>query len=130
MTHNYSIFKLTIPPSVNKVWLRGKHGSYMAPKYRAWLDAHGPVVKPEWPTMARDVSIAVEIIDGKGWRSDRDIDNIFKAVLDLLVKNKVILDDNCKIVKRLSVEFLNVADRKQPAYIQVTVEGLPSETQD
>ncbi len=119
----YQYFKLTVPPSVNKVWLRGKHGSYMAPKYRKWLDQNSKYIEVE-REFKEYVHVAIDIHGGKGWRMNRDIDNIFKAVMDLLVKCKVITDDCTKVVVKVAASYLPPSKRTELAYLKVCVEGI------
>ena len=48
----------------------------------------------------------MNITGGKGWRTNRDLDNCLKPVLDLLTALNIIEDDNCNLVNSLSVIFV------------------------
>lgn len=48
-----------------------------------------------------------------------DIDNKSKAILDALVKNSVILDDDCSYVRKLTLEHIPEADTAPGAYVTI-----------
>lgn len=91
---------LTIPapPSVNELFANGKPGKtgrFKTPKYKAWLSEAGWMIREQ---MVRDDNAPmrgrVVVILGVERKSlAADIDNRCKAVLDLLVAQRVIEDD-------------------------------------
>ena len=117
------IFNLSVPPSVNAVWLRGKKGSYIAPKYAAWISVNSLAIGKTFEPLAKGVCITIHIFGGKGWRTNRDIDNILKPVLDLLVRKQVIIDDNCQVVAKVCAVYLAPLNKKTEAHLEVKVEG-------
>jgi crossover junction endodeoxyribonuclease RusA len=82
------------PPSTNNLF-RNAAGKGRVPteRYRVWLQAAGWAVK-----MARHEpvpgQVAVDIALTRPDRRARDLDNLAKAPLDLLVKHKLIEDDS------------------------------------
>jgi hypothetical protein len=101
----------------------------MAPKYRSWLDQNTKRIEVD-TILGSDVRVDIQVWGGKGWRMNRDLDNIFKGVLDLLVKSKVIVDDCTKVVTHITAEYCEPSDKKDLALLIVKVEGHPSETQN
>jgi Holliday junction resolvase RusA-like endonuclease len=83
---------LPLPPSTNNLYvnLPGR-GRVRAAAYRRWSDEAGWLVKAKTPPVTFYGAVAVRIEAGAGNR--RDIDNILKPTLDLLVKVGVLADD-------------------------------------
>jgi crossover junction endodeoxyribonuclease RusA len=92
------ILKLPVPPSVNGMYATARGRRIKSRKYRAWLTEAG------WELQRQKVGCV-----GGPWEIDvalpadlrGDIDNRCKAILDLLVKHRVVDDD--KHCQRLSV---------------------------
>lgn len=86
-------FDLPLAPSVNRIWRQGGAGQvYRAPEYVSWIKEAGWALKAQKPptiTGAVAVRIRVGLVDRK-----RDLDNVIKALLDLLVEHQVIADDS------------------------------------
>jgi Holliday junction resolvase RusA-like endonuclease len=70
------------------------------------------------------VGVRVVIIGGKGWRSNRDLDNTLKPILDLLRYLDIIEEDNTGIVRRIEVTFQTPATKKSDASVTVIVESM------
>lgn len=94
------IFKLPVPPSVNNLYvnhrgsLGGKKGRVKGAFYRAWLHDAGWEIRRQ--TMGFEPpmfpgTVAVDIKAPLNRR--RDLDNSLKALLDVLVKMGIIVDD-------------------------------------
>ena len=66
-------------------------------------------------------AITMEIIGGSGWRKDRDLDNAWKPVLDLLQHVGIIQEDNCQHITRLVVTYSKGDGR--PAECHLTIGG-------
>ena len=66
--------------------------------------------------------ITMNILGGSGWRKDRDLDNCWKPVLDLLQHIHLIEEDNCSHITRLIVNYIK-SDGKLPAECHVTIKG-------
>ena len=119
----YRVLKiLSVPPSVNSIWVRGKWGSYKSRNYCDW-EKHNITLftTKEALQLDRDVQITVKVVPGKGWRMNRDIDNILKPILDMLTLANVIKDDNSSIVKSVLV---TISDLPIPeAHVVVEIIG-------
>jgi Holliday junction resolvase RusA-like endonuclease len=57
------------------------------------------------PHVPGRVRVSVEIIGGKGWRKNRDLDNCLKAILDILQHKGIILDDGCETVTSVAIRY-------------------------
>jgi len=57
------------------------------------------------PHIPGKVRVSVEIIGGKGWRKNRDLDNCLKAILDMLRHKGIILDDGCETVTSVAIRY-------------------------
>lgn len=87
------VITLPIPPSTNRLWITksGGGGKTLAKPYRQWLADAGWLLETQRP---RRITGPVEIkVDASRPSQRRDLDNLLKALLDLLVRHKVITDD-------------------------------------
>jgi Holliday junction resolvase RusA-like endonuclease len=82
---------LPIPPSVNRLWRHGKGNTYRTPEYDQWRHDAGWTLKAQKPP-AFQGWVSLKIAAGIPERP-RDLDNIAKALFDLLVEHRVIDDD-------------------------------------
>jgi len=119
-------FFLTIPPSVNKIWRKSRHGGmHRSQNYSKWISLSRITLKtlevPEWDG---PVEVTIVIHGGKSWRSNRDIDNVPKGILDAMVLEGILVDDNCEIVQRLIIEYRPPEGRKTDAVVEITVREL------
>jgi Holliday junction resolvase RusA-like endonuclease len=120
-------FNLPIPPSVNKIWRRSKNGMFKSANYQKWiLLARVSLSQIESEVVWPQVNITITINGGKGWRSNRDIDNVPKGILDSLVLEGIIPDDNCDIVRKMTVEYLQPKAPKDDAYVTVQIRQYES----
>ena len=112
---------LTAPPSTNNLFVsvNGKLGGVSrikSPRYNNWLRTVGWEINIAAPTrVALAVPMRVEVEAGVDRR--RDIDNVLKGLLDVLVKMRVIVDDNL-------IDELRIV-RVQPATGMVRVSIWP-----
>ena len=87
-----------IPPTVNSIYFNAKAGGRRKTKaYKNWIKDASWQLAAQHPDMVRgevEFSLFCKRPDNKR----RDIDNLFKASLDLLVSNNLIEDDS-KVVK-------------------------------
>jgi Holliday junction resolvase RusA-like endonuclease len=97
-----------VPPSVNNLYPTGKHGRrYTAPKYAEWLKMAVPMLR----TMARVKAYpvkAVLTIEG-GFRSNRDVGNVGKPIIDACKKAGLIIDDSRDYIACELVEYRPVS---------------------
>lgn len=104
-----------LPPSTNGLFLNAGHrGRIKTPRYRAWLTDAGWQLEKQKP-LAMCGDIGVEISARRPDKRKRDIDNLAKPILDLLVTHRVIEDDSD--IQRL---FLNWTDGREGIVISVT----------
>ena len=93
------MYNLTLPPSTNNLFTGGgSKGRFKSKRYKAWIDTEGWAIKAQGLQKVKGpvlVSIAALIPGGPR----RDIDNIIKPTLDLLVSMGVIEADDWTIVK-------------------------------
>jgi len=80
----------------------------------AMLTKKGKTINPPY-------AITMTIIGGSGWRKDRDLDNCWKPVLDLLQHLNLIKEDNCQHITRLVVTYQPGDGR--PAECHLTIAG-------
>lgn len=102
--------ELPIPPSVNGLWraLRraGKTRVIRSRAYTSWLEQAVLLLRFQLPkATAYPVRVTVTIHRGKGWRSNRDLDNAYKAVSDALVHAERLADDDGDHVAEVVMRF-------------------------
>lgn len=97
---------LPYPPSVNALYRAVKGRSILSEKYREWQYEAGQVLGLQRPLpVPGAVNVTVELSPPDKRR--RDIDNAgFKAVLDLLVKHRVIEGDDSKFVRQITARWV------------------------
>jgi crossover junction endodeoxyribonuclease RusA len=100
--------QLPIPPSVNHIFRATRRGTvYRSKKYVQWHQAAELMAKEtkKGKVPAPPYAVTMNIIGGSGWRKDRDLDNIWKPVLDLLQHLHIIAEDNCQHITSLLVTY-------------------------
>lgn len=109
------VLHLPYPPSVNGVF-RKHNGSRLAEAYRAWRDAAGWKLQAQRPRkFTGPVKLLLEFRAPD--RRVRDIDNLLKAPLDLLVKHKVIEADNSSCLREVTGRWVEAGE---PCTITIT----------
>jgi Holliday junction resolvase RusA-like endonuclease len=97
------VISLPAPPSTNRLWRAGAGGRiHIDPAYASWRRSAGWELvrqKPDHFPPGAQVAVAVRV--GKAKRA-KDIDNLPKALLDLLQTHGVIGND--KLVAKLTIE--------------------------
>ena len=101
--------KLTLPwpPTVNHLHTVHMGRKILSSKARRWYEECGWVVRTQSSSSldVRRVEIVIDLRPPS--RRRYDIDNRIKPVLDVLVKNHIIPDDDCSVVRRLTVHALD-----------------------
>ena len=117
-------FVLDTPPSTNNLFINKKGGGrFKAPAYADWLKAAGWQLNAQRAKhMPGRVKVIIRAIRVDNRR--RDIDNIIKPVLDLLVKQKVIEDD--RYVEAIAAEWSS-SDLKGCSVTVVSLEAAEIE---
>lgn len=97
--HGAITFDLPFPPSVNNLFANGKAGRFTTQSYRDWQTAAGWRLLADKPgRVPGAVKITLQFEEKRG---RRDLDNLIKPVLDLLVKHAVIDGDHRMVVRAI-----------------------------
>lgn len=110
-----------VPPSVNAMYrnVPGR-GRVKTQDYKNWLKFSEPELMIQRPRrFVRRVDILIRIPSSQV-RRNSDGDNRVKAIMDLLVRQRVIIDDSRDFVRRSAVEWAD--DIEQTEIIITAVE--------
>lgn len=102
----FASVELPIPPSANHLWIVARGRLIQSRQYKSWLSVAIPLCRVGLPYFANPVEIAVMIQGGKGWRSNRDLDNCLKPIIDAIKHASRIKDDSCHYVTGASVRYM------------------------
>ena len=120
----YREFNVSKPPSVNSMYrfanIKGRLVSYMTKLGKDWFAKELPNVKSSTPPIDVPVMVGLTLFTT---RMDQDLDNMFKASMDLLQKGGIIINDN-QIV-RIVAEKKKVSKRVEE-HIEIFVHVLQS----
>ena len=125
MRHLIAQLDLPVPPSVNGIWRVARGRVIKSANYRKWL-VEATVAeaqqgaKPKKPP-EKKVKILIEVIPGKGFRPDRDLDNVPKPIMDFLVQSGYLIDDSCKFIREITVRLIE--EPAQNGYVTVSIIG-------
>jgi Holliday junction resolvase RusA-like endonuclease len=98
-------FTLPFPPSVNNLFMNGKHGRFRSQRYDTWIQEAGVEIMRQRPKkVAGPVILTFEFQEGRDKRK-RDISNLVKAPEDLLVKHGIIEADDGSIVREIKCKW-------------------------
>ena len=78
---------------MNRLWRTGRGRVYRSARYDAWRKAAGWELNIQRPPRIGG-PVAIMIAAGRPDRRQRDVDNLSKALLDLLTVHRVIEDDS------------------------------------
>lgn len=97
------------PPSTNALFRNVPgHGRVATKEYKAWLTEAGWTLNAQHPPkFAGAVTVGIELCPPHGRAFD--VDNRAKSCLDLLVKHRIIRDDNDSVVRSVSVSRVDNA---------------------
>lgn len=106
---------IPLPPSVNHLYrfavIKGRPIMYVTKKGKDWFEDCAGIVKQQTtPTMPLKGPVIVQVTLYTA-RMKRDIDNVNKALLDLLTKTNIIEDDQW--VMRLEMHKIKVPKVKE-----------------
>lgn len=110
-------FTLPFPPSVNGLF-SGKARRYLSAGYKAWKAAAGPRV----PGGLIAGPFVIEMIFDRPDRRARDLDNLAKAPLDLIVERGLVIDDSC--CQRITLAWSDEPPQRD-SVVRVTVRSYP-----
>ena len=115
---------LPVPPSANHLWRVVSRRVVRSRRYAAWRDGAVILLRTQLPRVTRyPVAVRVTIHGGRGWRVDRDLDNVLKAVLDALVASERLADDSTQYVQSVRLDYHPPAGTTAVATCLVSVEA-------
>lgn len=104
--------EVPIPPSANKLWkivmVRGWPRMVRTEEYKSWLKDSVLCLRiglKKIKAAQYPVRIGVDITGGKGWRADRDLGNVDKAIEDALKHAEIIVDDSVSYVRSVRLDY-------------------------
>ncbi len=128
------VFWLPIPVSANRIWRSNRGKIHLSAEYVAWISSALSELNRQGITSA-DVQtlgpppyrVSVTVHPGpagkRGWRMSRDLDNVWKGLLDILSKRTgIIPSDNSATIQALALEF---GPEDEKAGVVVTIEPWP-----
>lgn len=116
--------KVPVPVSTNHLWKGNGRWVFKTLEYRTWLAKCTLMVPRLKEPIDGPVSVEITIIGGKGFRANRDIDNIIKPMLDFIREHGLIKDDNCKIVQSINVRYTPPEKKSSDASVFFRIEKL------
>lgn len=112
--------QVPIPPSANHIHAYAKGRVRRSKNYEIWLTQCRYLLGRPGAVLGV-VTIEIVVRGGKGWRANRDLDNIIKPILDLLRHLGVIEEDNTGIVHGIKIVFEPAVDKAAEATVTITV---------
>jgi Holliday junction resolvase RusA-like endonuclease len=119
-------FMVDVPPSANSIWRSYKGRVIKSKAYTVWqqmaqisLGRMGQVQSP--------VCIEIDVYMGRGWRANRDLDNIAKPIIDLIKSLGFIEEDNTKVVQEIRLRALPPDHKDNNAIVCVKVSSISKE---
>lgn len=99
--------RLARPISVNNIYVNRGRARVKSERYRTWRRAAEWTARAGGPIDQITGPVSVELhVPEVGVRANMDLDNTAKAYLDLLVGLGVIEDDNRKILRSLTLQWI------------------------
>ncbi len=99
---SYCCLMLPFPPSVNNLF-SGRTKRFPSKRYKAWREEAGWALAAQRPLPSFNESVAITLSIGRPDRRRRDLDNLLKAPIDILVEFGVLADD--QLIDRLSASW-------------------------
>ena len=107
----------TLPPSANVIWRQGKRGTYRNPKYVAWLNTEGLLLKSQLRGQKKfDGPVSVNLALRRP-RANSDLDNRLKPISDLLQSIGAVAND--KLVHHWNLYWCKVLPEGHAARIVI-----------
>ena len=102
---------LPFPPSANRLFTNRHRGGRVRPReYNCWIETAGRELMAQRPKR-HEGPVSIAIVASPPHARKRDLDNLLKAPLDLLVSHAVIVDDSADYLKSLSITALAARTR-------------------
>lgn len=112
--HEAVTIDLPFPPIVNNLFANGKSGRFTTQQYRDWQTNAGWKIRADrTPRVPGPVSLTLSYEEKSG---RRDLDNLLKPVLDLLVKHNLIDGDHRTVVRAIAASW-----SRKVAGVRVTI---------
>jgi Holliday junction resolvase RusA-like endonuclease len=128
-------FALPLAPSTNNLFFNARHGGRVpTKKYKTWRLTAGAELNVQRSELkGQGVELPIEQ-DGFvclfiPFVATFDLDNRFKATLDLLVSHDILVDDNMKVVKSLQAVSNDDLKRDRMLVLVGTREQMMAESQ-
>lgn len=100
-----TVVRLPFPISVNGAFKR-HNGGHLSKSYKRWRDRAFAMLLEQRPQpIAGRVSVLMELCPPT--KILRDIDNLWKGPLDLLVARGLIEDDNIRVVREITARVVD-----------------------
>lgn len=98
---------IPIPPSVNNLFRNGRgRARVKTAAYRAWIEQASLLLRLQGLVRVQTPArVLLEIRSGQGFLTSRDLDNLLKPTLDLLVSLGVLPGDNASNVCEVTVRY-------------------------
>jgi crossover junction endodeoxyribonuclease RusA len=98
---------LPFPPSANRLFANKVRGGRMRSReYKSWIETAGLELMRQRPKKFEG-PVTISIVASPPHTRRRDLDNLLKAALDLLVAHAIIVDDSTDYLKALSISLGN-----------------------
>lgn len=89
-------------------------------KYRRWIEQNLDTIREGLDKPERfPVEIEITVVEGRGFHHRHDIDNINKAIVDLLVRAEILPDDNVRYVSKCVEKFMPFYTTKSEALTMI-----------
>ena len=120
-----------IPISANNMYAPTKKGGLAKTrKYKAWIEHNEPILVASLKPAERfPIQVHITVVEGRGWQQSRDIDNVIKPIIDLLVRSKVVPDDRSEFIRDVKATFMPFWGTKSEAIPQIYYEE-PDDDED
>ena len=93
---------LPVPPAANNMYFNRRRGRAKSAEYRAWITEASLVAYQQGFEV---VTVPAWVIMQIPENGRRDVDGYAKPILDLLVTIGMLLDDRCKYVRGLTMDW-------------------------
>lgn len=121
--------ELPMPPSTNNLFFNTARGRHITKAYKDWKVEAGWAILEQKPTCFHSadvypVSVTIHVYGGKGLSCTRDGDNCFKAPIDLLKTQDILLDDTFQYVQEHHSYYYPAKDKSHPARFLIEIETI------
>lgn len=108
------------PPSTNRLFANRQRGRAKTRAYDNWIYEAGCELLRQRPER-HEGEVSVEITACPPNARKRDLDNLLKPCLDLLVRHQIIQDDSIRFLKSLNI---SLAEEEEFSGLRITITPL------